>query len=93
MNFTVTDAAEGIVLIGAAITSCVALFGVLLAVYRWYLRQEAQDKEIERIKEEDTLIVYALSACLDGLEQLGANHTVSAAKEKLDKYINKQAHK
>ena len=40
-------------------------------------------------RKELTLIVYALSACLDGLGQLGANHTVPVAKDKLDKYINK----
>jgi hypothetical protein len=57
------------------------------------LKQEEQDKEIKQIKEEDTLICYALSACLDGLQQLGANHTVPLAKEKLDKYLNQQAHK
>lgn len=60
---------------------------------KWYLKQEKQDKDIAHIKEEDTLIVFALSACLDGLQQLGANHTVPIAKDKLDKYINQQAHK
>ena len=35
---------------------------------------------------------YALQACLDGLEQLGANHNVPEAKDKLSKYINQQAH-
>lgn len=69
------------------------IFGVIFAVYRWYLKQEKQDNDIARLKEEDTLIVYALSACLDGLQQLGANHTVPIAKDKLDKYINQQAHK
>ena len=69
------------------------IFGVIFAIYRWYLKQEKQDSDIARLKEEDTLIVYALSACLDGLQQLGANHTVPIAKDKLDKYINQQAHK
>lgn len=55
-------------------------------------RNEAQDKDINRLKEENCLIVFALSACLDGLEQLGANHTVPVAKNKLDKYINEMAH-
>lgn len=45
------------------------------------------------MKEENTLMCYALMACLDGLMQLGANHTVPVAKEKLDKYLNQQAHK
>lgn len=69
------------------------IFGVIFAIYRWYLKQEKQDNDITRLKEEDTLIVFALSACLDGLQQLGANHTVPIAKDKLDKYINQQAHK
>lgn len=76
-------------LIGALVT----IFGVIFSVYRWYLKQEKQDKDIAQIKEENTLIVFALSACLDGLQQLGANHSVPRAKDKLDKYINKQAHK
>ena len=66
---------------------------MIFAIYKWYLKQEKQDKDIAHIKEEDTLIVFALSACLDGLQQLGANHTVPIAKDKLDKYINQQAHK
>ena len=90
---SVTVSADTIITIAAVIGALGVIFGVIFAVYRWYLKQEKQDKDIVRIKEEDTLIVFALSACLDGLQQLGANHTVSIAKEKLDKYINQQAHK
>lgn len=90
---SVTVSADTIITIAAVIGALGVIFGVVFAVYRWYLKQEKQDKDIVRIKEEDTLIVFALSACLDGLQQLGANHTVSIAKDKLDKYINQQAHK
>lgn len=90
---SVTVSADTIITIAAVITALGVIFGVIFAVYRWYLKQEKQDKDIARIKEEDTLIVFALSACLDGLQQLGANHTVPIAKDKLDKYINQQAHK
>lgn len=68
------------------------ILGTVLAVYRWYLKQEKQDRDILKMKEENTLICFALAACLDGLMQLGANHTVPVAKEKLDKYLNQQAH-
>lgn len=88
-----TVSADTIITVAAVIGALGVIFGVVFAVYRWYLKQEKQDKDIVRIKEEDTLIVFALSACLDGLQQLGANHTVSIAKDKLDKYINQQAHK
>ena len=89
----VTVSADTIITIAAVIGALGVIFGVVFAVYRWYLKQEKQDKDIAHIKEEDTLIVFALSACLDGLQQLGANHTVPIAKDKLDKYINQRAHK
>lgn len=90
---SVTVSADTIITIAAVIGAWGVIFGVVFAVYRWYLKQEKQDKDIAHIKEEDTLIVFALSACLDGLQQLGANHTVPIAKDKLDKYINQRAHK
>lgn len=90
---SVTVSADTIITIAAVIGALGVIFGVVFAVYRWYLKQEKQDADIARIKEENTLIVFALSACLDGLQQLGANHTVPIAKDKLDKYINQQAHK
>lgn len=90
---SVTVSADTIITIAAVITALGVIFGVIFAIYKWYLKQEKQDKDVAHIKEEDTLIVFALSACLDGLQQLGANHTVPIAKDKLDKYINQQAHK
>ena len=77
----------------SVITALGVILGLIFKAHKWYLKQEKQDEEIKQIKEEDTLICYALSACLDGLQQLGANHTVPDAKEKLDKYLNQQAHK
>lgn len=84
---------QTILLIAEIISAIVVIFGVVFAIYRWYLKQNKQDTEIANIKEENRLICFALSACLDGLSQLGANHTVPVAKEKLDKYLNEQAHK
>lgn len=75
------------------ISALAVILGVIFACYRWYLRQNKQDEDIKSIKEENTLICYALRACLDGLEQLGANHTVPDAKMRLEKHLNKSAHK
>lgn len=93
MSNGITITTDTIVTIAAVITALGVIFGVIFAVYRWYLKQNKQDEDIKHIKEENMLIVFALSACLDGLQQLGANHTVPVAKDKLDKYINQQAHK
>jgi hypothetical protein len=82
-----------IITAASVVTAAGVLIGFFCKIHKWYLKQEKQDEEIKQIKEENTLICYALSACLDGLMQLGANHTVPVAKDKLDKYLNKQAHK
>ena len=90
-----------IITAASVVTAAGVLIGLFCKIHKWYLKQEKQDEEIKQIKdeeikqikEENTLICYALSACLDGLMQLGANHTVPVAKDKRDKYLNKQAHK
>jgi hypothetical protein len=83
---------QSIITAGAVLAAVTTIVGFVLKVHKWYLKQNEQDKEIRRIKEENTLLCYGISACLDGLIQLGANHTVPKAKEKLDKYINQKAH-
>ena len=94
---------QTIITIGAVISAIGIILGILLKGHKWFLKQEEQSKDItalkehheadvHKIKEENCLICFALSACLDGLQQLGANHTVPVAKEKLDKYLNQQAH-
>ena len=90
MNITIT--AQSLITAAAVLSAVLAIAGVVFAVYRWYLKQNKQNDEIKKIKTENTLICYGLSAALDGLMQLGANHSVTAAKEKLDKHLNQQAH-
>ena len=84
--------AQTIITAGAVFSAAVAIVGFFLKGHKWYLKQEEQSKEIAHLKKENALICYALSACLDGLQQLGANHTVPDAKNKLDKYLNETAH-
>lgn len=92
-----------IITTASVITAIGVILGVVLWCYRWYLKMEHKseqhdelesrhDEDVRRLKEENCLICYALSACLDGLVQLGCNHTVPEAKEKLDKFLNQQAH-
>lgn len=93
-----------IITVASLLTAAGVILGALFKIHKWFLKQERQDDEIKELKthhnadvsclkEENTLICFALSACLDGLQQLGANHTVPVAKNKLDKYLNQQAHK
>ncbi len=83
-------------LLAEVVTAVGVLLGAVLTVYKFYdttkRQNKEQNREIKRIKTEQTLICFALSACLDGLEQLGANHTVPKARDMLDKHLNKAAH-
>lgn len=85
-----------IVFVAEIFGACSVLVGAILTVYKFYAntksQNDIQNKKIKQIQSEQTLICYALSACLDGLEQLGANHSVPLAKEMLQKHLNKAAH-
>ena len=92
-----------IITAGSVLTALGVIFGLVLKIHSWVIKQNDQSEEIEalkkhheedlsRVKTENKLVCEALSACLDGLQQLGANHTVPLAKAKLDKYLNEQAH-
>ena len=49
-------------------------------------------KDVVNLKKENRLTMKALMACLDGLSQLGANHTVPTARNELDTWLNDTAH-
>lgn len=92
MDGTVTISAQTIITLAALLAAVVAIFKYYNKVYDLVRHQKTQDTDIATMKKEQTLLVYAMQACLDGLQQLGANHTIPEAKAKLDKYINQQAH-
>lgn len=82
-----------IITIASIITALGVILGVIFAVYRWYLKQEKQDKDIKSIKEEQTLLTYGVLACLKGLKEQGCDGPVTTAIKQIEKHINKQAHK
>lgn len=82
-----------IITIASVITALGVIFGVIFAVYRWYLKQEKQDKDIKAIKEEQTLLTYGVLACLKGLKEQGCDGPVTTAISQIENHINKQAHK
>lgn len=88
----ITISASTIITVASLIAAIGAIFGVIFAIYRWYLKQNHQDEEIKKLKEEQTLICYGMLACLEGLKQLNCNGPVTEARDKLSKHLNKQAH-
>ena len=84
--------AQTIITAAALLAAIVAILKQYNKVYDLIKHQKDQDEDIKAIKKEQTLMVYSMRACLDGLQQLGCNHAVPDAKDKLDKYINQAAH-
>ncbi len=70
-----------------------ALISYTNRVFLWLHRMTRQGEEMKEVKDEQHVLYIAVSACLDGLIQLGANHEVPKAKQALDDYIRSQAHK
>ena len=61
-------------------------------VYRWTLRQKAQDRELSAIRKENTLLTYGVLACLKGLEEQGCDGPVHEAIDKIERDLNLRAH-
>ena len=83
---------ETIIMAGSLLTAVMVIFSAVFAVYKWYLKQDQQDVEIERVKSEQCLLTYGILACLKGLKEQGCNGPVTEAIAKIEKHINKQAH-
>lgn len=95
---------QTIITSGAVLTALISIFTIVFKIHNWYIKQENQDKKIQNLgqthdtdvrelKEEQRVICEGLIACLDGLEQLGCNHSVPKAKSKLENHLNTVAHK
>ena len=89
MNWNATD----IISLAAVIGAAVALINYTNRAFLWLHKTAQQVEDLKTVREEQRIMSLALSACLDGLIQLGANHNVPNAKKALDEYITKQAHK
>lgn len=84
---------ELITAVAGVVTALGVIFGLLFAVYRWYLKQEKQDTDIKFIKEEQILLTQGVLACLKGLQEQGCDGPVTTAITQLEKHLNQQAHK
>lgn len=84
---------EIITAMAATITALGVIFGVIFAIYKWYLKQEKQDKDIASIKEEQTLLTQGVLACLKGLKEQGCDGPVTVAIKQIETHLNQQAHK
>ena len=101
MQITITW--QSFITAAALVGAVVALVSYFSKVVRWVAKQSKQDEDIKKlsqhheddmktIKEEQTLIVYGVLACLKGLSEQGCNGPVSEAIGKIEKHLNEKAH-
>lgn len=94
---------QTIITAAAVISAVVAIVACFAKIVRWVDKQKNQDDDIkalrethiadmEHMKQEQTLIVYGLLACLKGLKEQGCNGPVTEAIDKIEKHLNKRAH-
>lgn len=102
MQITVTW--QSVITAAAFAAAVIALVTYFSKIVRWVDKQNEQDKEIQKLKqhheddiaslkEEQTLLVYGILACLKGLKERGCNGPVTEAIDKYEKYLNQKAHK
>lgn len=100
----ITISWQSIITAGAVVGAIVAMVTYFTKVVRWVDKQDKQDNEIKEIrqhheddmasiKEEQTLLVYGVLACLKGLSEQGCNGPVTEAINKFEKHLNEKAHK
>ena len=82
-----------IITIASVITALGVILGVVLAVHKWYLKNEKQDSDNKAIKEEQTILTKGVLACLKGLKEQGCDGPVTTAISDIEEHLNRQAHK
>lgn len=87
----------------AVLSAIAGIIAFLAKGVRWVDQQKQQDADIEALREthdsdmssmkqEQTLMVYGLLACLKGLKEQGCNGPVTEAINKIEKHLNQKAH-
>lgn len=88
---------------GAVLGAAGVIVGALVKLVHWMDRQTQQDADLKALKatheadingtkQELTLVVYGLLACLKGLKEQGCNGPVTEAINKIEKHLNERAH-
>lgn len=84
---------EIVTTVTSVITAAGVIIGVIIAAFKWFLRQEKQDVDIVAMKEEQTILTHGVLACLKGLKEQGCDGPVTEAIDQIEDFINKRAHK
>lgn len=94
---------QTLITVSAVLAAATAIGTAFAKGVRWVDRQEQQDSDIKALKathvadmasmkQEQTLIIYGLLACLKGLREQGCNGPVTEAIGRIEKHLNQKAH-
>jgi len=94
---------QTIITAGAVLGAGGVLVGAIVKLVHWVDRQKQQDNDLQALrnthnadmdamKQEQTLLVYGILACLKGLKEQGCNGPVTEAIKKIEKHLNQKAH-
>lgn len=101
MHITITW--QTVITAFAFVGAVIGLVAYFSKAVRWVDRQNKQDadlralkkhheEDIKHIKEEQTLLVKGILACLQGLQEKGCNGPVTNAIGEYQEYLNQKAH-
>lgn len=77
----------------AVLSAICVIVGAIVAVYKVLESNKRQSAEINAMKEEQTIICYALQGALQGLIEQGCDGPCKDALNMLQKHLNKTAHR
>lgn len=94
---------QTIITASAFVAAIIAISANFAKLVRWVDKQKKQDSDIKKLrdthnedmiamKQEQTLLVYGILACLKGLKEQGCNGPVTEAINKIEKHLNQKAH-
>lgn len=85
--------ADTIIKAATLLSAIGALVGAIISLYKVFERDKKQSVEIASMKDEQTILCYAIRGALQGLIEQGCNGPCKDALNMLDKHLNKEAHK
>lgn len=83
---------ETIVEIAKIITAVGVIATFMWNIFMQFMKFKMYDKKIKALTAEQCLQTRLFDAVLDGLEQLGCNHSVPDARKELNDFLNERAH-
>ena len=81
-----------VVAIVGVLLNLITIFGFVVKIVRWIDRQKEQDRELESIRHEQSIITVGVLACLKSIIGEKDETEVRSAINLIEDHLNKKAH-